>query len=416
MVNRIRQGARQALTVAGVALCAASPAAAQTGLCGGVGVGGTWIGGTEAASDLAKADAAREQMALVLMRNEHVALFSVSEPAEIRVEAQARGNGDPMIDLRDAAGRIFLSDDDSGGDSAARGEIVLAPGTYCLSTRSFNGTAMTAFVRIGRTEHTALTPGIDAAFAEDGAAGCGPDTPATDLADGPIDALIAGAGLSVTGSADAVPFWRFVLAAPAQVSLTATNSNADPMLSLYDASGDIVAENDDFDGLDSRIDFGDALAAGSYCIGVRALSDSTLPITVAVAAYDPDAALVNLYDRGDAGPSLNGSHPVNDLGVLSSRLRHDAQTSDRNSWFSVVVEQAGVLLVEAVANGQGDPTLVLYDDFGRLVAQNDDNGTNLDSLILTRVQPGTYLVGVRQVGTATQGLIRLLFERYVAVP
>ena len=70
---------------AGLALTAALPAAAQTGLCGGVGDTGTWIGGTEAASDVATASAAMEQMALVLMRNEYVALFTVSAGTDVRV-------------------------------------------------------------------------------------------------------------------------------------------------------------------------------------------------------------------------------------------------------------------------------------------------------------------------------------------
>ena len=71
------------------------------------------------------------------------------------------------------------------------------------------------------------------------------------------------------------------------------------------------------------------------------------------------------------------------------------------------------MLIEAVTNGQGDPSLVLFDDFGRQVAFNDDNGESYDSLVTTRVVPGTYLVGVRQLGEGTQALTRMLFERYV---
>ena len=66
-----------------------------------------------------------------------------------------------------------------------------------------------------------------------------------------------------------------------------------------------------------------------------------------------------------------------------------------------------------MTNGQGDPTLVLFDDFGREIAYNDDNGSSLDSLLTARVMPGTYLVGVRQLSEGTQALTRMLFERYV---
>jgi hypothetical protein len=44
---------------------------------------------------------------------------------------------------------------------------------------------------------------------------------------------------------------------------------------------------------------------------------------------------------------------------------------------------------------------------------NDDAGDALNSLLTARVQTGTYLVGVKQVGDSAQGFIRLLMERYV---
>ena len=71
------------------------------------------------------------------------------------------------------------------------------------------------------------------------------------------------------------------------------------------------------------------------------------------------------------------------------------------------------MLLEAVANGNGDPVAYLYDDIGRLVSMNDDNGESYDSMIAARVLPGTYLLGVRQFDENAQGLIRLVMERYV---
>ncbi len=71
------------------------------------------------------------------------------------------------------------------------------------------------------------------------------------------------------------------------------------------------------------------------------------------------------------------------------------------------------MLVEAIDQGQGDPVLLMYDDLGRQVGYNDDNDGSLDSLLTVRVQPGTYLVAVRQLDGQTQGLIRMVFERYV---
>jgi hypothetical protein len=82
----------------------------------------------------------------------------------------------------------------------------------------------------------------------------------------------------------------------------------------------------------------------------------------------------------------------------------------------VEIPVAGLLLVEAVTNGMGDPVLVLFDDFGRKIAYNDDFGEGLDSQLTARVLPGTYLVGVRQLSSGQQALTRVLFERYVPAP
>ena len=135
----------------------AMPAAAQSGLCGGAGDNGQWIGGSEQSSDISTAGNYMEQMALVLMSNEYVALFNVSQPTDVRVEAAGRGGGDPVIDLRDAGGSIILSDDDSGGEGNSLGQMTLNPGTYCLSMTSYDGSPMTGFVRVGRPEHEGLT-------------------------------------------------------------------------------------------------------------------------------------------------------------------------------------------------------------------------------------------------------------------
>jgi hypothetical protein len=408
----LKLGVTSALLL-GIAL----PAAAQTGLCGGPGDNGQWIGGTEEASDISTASAALEQMALVLMNNEYVALFSVSQPTAVRVEAEGRGAGDTVIDLRDAAGTIVLSDDDSGGNGASRGEIDLAPGTYCLSMKSYDGAPMTGFVRVGRLEHEALTDGMMAVDPVEepytDAAYCDWASVTNFLSDGPIDATLTSGGVSVTGSVNDVANWGFSLAAPAAITITAENESADPYITLYDEYGSYLSENDDFDGLNSRIEMIQPLPAGNYCISMSALTDTSMPITVSVTGYDAVAGMIGMYDRGEASPPLDGSYPVTALGDIGNRLRQDVTSTGVTTWYSLDVNEAGLLLVEAVTNNIGDPTLVLFDDFGRQIAFNDDNGTSLDSLLTARVMPGTYLVGVRQLSEGTSVLTRLLFERYV---
>lgn len=421
---------RTLITAAGLAATVALPAAAQTGLCGGAGVNGQWIGGSESASDVSTTGDAMQQMALVLMQNEYVALFTVSSPTGVRMEAQGRGAGDPVIDLRNADGMIILSDDDSGGDGASRAEATLDPGTYCLSMASYDGSPMTGFVRVGRLEHEPLTPGTASPPPADTSTlptistnTTGPTQPPGETCDisrvssyfaggGAIDGSLDN-GTSLTASVDQIAYHAFTLAAASPITITAENSSADPVIVLYDAAGNYLADNDDFDGLNSRIDMTSALQPGSYCIAVTALSDTALPITVTVLGFDPMAALIASYERGEASPPLDGSYPINMLGTLDGRMRQDIQTTDATTWFAFDVEVGGLVLVEAISNGVGDPIIVLYDDFGRLVTENDDYGGTLDSLMVARVLPGTYLAGVRQLNEGETGLIRMLFERYI---
>ncbi|MFA8441582.1 PPC domain-containing protein [Yoonia sp.] len=384
---------------AALLLGGATPALAQD-ICGGFGNNGQWIGGDEASSDIATADTYREQMALVLGGNEYVSLFTLSAPTDVRVEAEGRGSGDPVIDLLDSSGGIILSDDDSGGNAASRAETTLDAGTYCMSMRSYDGGPMTAFVRIGRQEQEPLTDGIDTGG---GSAQTGSCESAT-----PFGAL----GTSVSASANETPYWSFELDSPTAITITAENESADPVITLYGPGETYIDENDDYDGLNSRLDVTNDLAAGTYCLGVRALSDDSAPITINISGYDPAEALQALYARGEAAPPLDGSVPVTDLGELTSRVRQDVQATEDVTWFSLDFADAGLLVVEAIANGNSDPWLVVYDDLGRQVGLNDDYGDGLDSLIAARLQAGTYIVGVRQYGGG-QGFIRLLAERYV---
>ncbi|MEL6683362.1 MAG: ABC transporter substrate-binding protein, partial [Pseudomonadota bacterium] len=310
-----------ALTLIGFA----SPVLAQNDLCGGSGANGQWIGGDQESSDIATAENFQEQMALVLGGNEYVSLFSLSEPTEVRVEAAGRGSGDPIIDLLGEDGSVILSDDDSGGNGASRAETFLEAGTYCMSLRSYDGGAMTAFVRVGRQDQQPLTEGISVSSNDEGRidGSCETATP------------LGGLASSATASAAETPFWSFTLEDPAPVSIIAENEDADPVITLYGPDEDYIDENDDFDGLNARISVSTPLDPGTYCIGVEALSDSGAPITVSVDLYDPEAELAALYDRGEAAPPLGDSSIITDLGVLERRLVQPVEASIDAIWFSL---------------------------------------------------------------------------------
>lgn len=389
-----------AMFLATTALAAPATAQDQCGL-----EGGQWIGGGQENSDISAADTHREQMALVLSGNAHVSLFSLSSPTNVRIEAQGRGNGDPAIELLDGAGNLIADDDDSGGGGASRLELSLNPGEYCVSTVSYDGSPMTAFVRVGRQEQEPLTAGVEAGYSGGPASGitC-EDAPSI----GALDGMISG-----SATAAQTRMWQFTLPFDAPVSITAENEAADPTILLTDAAGEYIGENDDYDGLNSRIDVTQPLAAGDYCLEVDALSDPDQPITVTVDIYDPQAALASLYNRGEAAPPLDGTVPLTELGTLESRLRSDVPITPDATWMRFSMPEAGLVLIEALGTGEAsDPWIALYDDLGRQIGLNDDYGDGLNSQITARVNAGDYLLAVKQVGDGT-GFVRLLAERYV---
>ncbi|MBS1301934.1 DVUA0089 family protein [Loktanella sp. SALINAS62] len=397
-------------------LCSATPVFAQNPNCAGSGGSGVWIGGTAENSDIATIDSFAEQMALVLNGNQYASVFTLSAPATTRIEAQGRGNGDPVLALFGPDGVEILTDDDSGGGGAARAEVDLDPGTYCAIVRSYDNAPMTAFVRIGRDDTEALTDGTDDTPFQPtnppGAeqAGCDASESFGTLAQN-------GAPLSVDAAAADGGILRFDLTEPMAITITASNEDADPLIRLNGPDGASLGENDDYDGLNARLDMTDPLAPGTYCIGLDALGDPTLPITVAVTAYDPAAALQALYARGDAAPPMDDSYPITELGVLENTLQKDIDTSGDTTWFSVTMPESGLILTEAnsIATATGDPWLVMFDAAGRKIAQNDDAGMDTNALMTARVAAGTYLIGLKQIGGG-QAWVRLLMERFIPAP
>ncbi|SHF51218.1 hypothetical protein SAMN05444339_10772 [Loktanella atrilutea] len=398
---------RYLIPISASLLLTATTLCAQSRPCDDAG----WLGGSEESSDVATRDTFVEQMALVLNANTFVGRFTLSAPHDIRVEAAGRANGDPTLTLFAEDGSQVATDDDSGGNGAARIETALETGSYCAVVRSFDDSPMTAFVRVGRQDMEPLTPGMDTP-----AAATEPADVTNSCVEAPDLGTMTDAPLQNSGSAQEVPFIRFTLDAPAQITVTAENAEADPKLILTGPDGGTIGENDDYEGLNARLDVSTDLPPGTYCIALQAIGDSSLPIDVAVSVFDPIAALADLYARGEAAPPLDGSVAVTDLGTLPSQLIKDLRVGSDAEWFSLTLDASGLLLVEAIAAGSGgDPWLVLFDSLGRQIAQNDDEGQGTDARVTARVQAGTYVIGVKQVGDQT-GFVRLLAERYVKAP
>jgi hypothetical protein len=384
------------------------------------------MGGNPLASDIATANAALAMIGMpVLPDGATVGLFSVSAPMMVRVEAAPSETGDTVLEVYDADGTLMVTDDDSGGGFSSRAELELPEGEYCLLTRGFAGAGVTADLQVSRLDQPALTVGLAGGFSGTegrapfvGIQPCFADTDAAALGTGPLDAVLAQGGATATNTVAATPYYRFTLSSPQSLTIRAENPQADPYIYIFDAAGNLIDENDDYESLNSRIDFTMPLAAGSYCIGMRALSNPNLPVTIRVAGFDADAMAAEQYANGETPPPADGSvYPVTQLGALPSTSVRDTRViGGQAAWFHITVETPGLLLVTADEVTDSDPMVALFDARGRLIARNDDANESLNSEMVARLEPGSYMLAVQQYSTSYQGVIRLGLQRFVPAP
>ncbi|MEM7722544.1 MAG: DVUA0089 family protein [Pseudomonadota bacterium] len=405
-------------SVAAAALVfAAGPVLAQEVTCGGAAEGAAWIAGAADGSNIATAVTALSTTLSAAEHGDAATLFSLSQPMDIRVEAQGQGLiGDPLLALYDAGGTLVALDDDSGSNLASRVELDLQPGDYCLVVEGFAGSAVEADVQVSRLDMTALTEGLAGGFAGTldlppfvGIQPCLATTEARPLGSGAIDENLAqGQAVTDRNTVTDVPYYRFTITTPQAVSIRAQNQDADPYIYLFDGEGSLLAENDDTDGLNSRIVMTDPLSPGSYCIGMRALSDPDLPVTVSVNGFSQAQADQERFASADAAPGPGSSYPVSDAGALGDVSLRDIQVpGDRAQFVRFTVQMPGVYVITADEINDSDPWVRLFDRAGNLIGDNDDANGTLNSELVIRLEAGSYTLGVRQYSSDYNGMIRV---------
>ena len=202
-----------------------------------------------------------------------------------------------------------------------------------------------------------------------------------------------------------------------------SNALPDPVLSLYNSSGTLIATNDDW-----RMDIGSAfMEQNGYAPGNPAES-ATLQQDLPAGAYTmvvtgknitQGISLAEVYEL--YGPGLNSK-----LGNVSGRGFVGTGEDVLISGFivgdvgsaTVVVRALGPSLASfGVSEPLGDPILTIHDSKGSIIATNDNwhDGNNaldvernglappntLDSAIVLRLPPGAYTAVVRGANGAT---------------
>lgn len=214
----------------------------------------------------------------------------------------------------------------------------------------------------------------------------------------PVGGFIQG---SIDSSGDS-DWYRITLAAGQTYTFsTILGSLRDSILILRDASGAVIAQNDDANAsqLFSEITF-TAPTAGTYYLDVTGFGTSTgsfwltstAPVADAIAA---SAASTTTLTVGAAATS----------GTIDANGDHD--------WFAVQLV-AGQTYLFTTANTGGandvDTTLMLRSASGQLLAYNDDSVGTYSRIRFTATTSGTFYLDVGAWGNAESGAYRVHAE------
>ena len=180
------------------------------------------------------------------------------------------------------------------------------------------------------------------------------------------------------------------------IALKSSEAEVDTYLRLYDASGNLIAENDDFGGtFNSSVNI--ELQAGTYAFSAAGYNDAeignysaTVNVEEVTGNQDDDTIIVDLNSkgRGRVEATLNADQPT--------YLAFEALNSGRTT-------------VRTAALTQGiDTVMRVLDSSGNVVATNDDYGRGLNSRVnFTAIAGEVYTVEVAEYN-GNEGDFRLI--------
>jgi len=279
---------------------------------------------------------------------------------------------DPLLQVLNPEGIEIDNDDDDGvGLNSFLEFTAPTDGTYTIVVNSFNGQPESTF-----TLAVELPEGI----------GSDSDDEAAPAANG--------SGLSVgdtiMDSADGISSFAIDLLVNQTITISLASEVFDPKIEVLDASGTLLAEDDDGgEGLNSLLDF-TAPAAGMYSIVVTAFGGNpqgefTLELSGEIPEVTPDTPDVDSTEEGLAiGDAITGS-------------------ADGDTLFEINLVQDQVITISLVSE-VFDPKIEVLDASGALLAEDDDGGEGLNSLLdFTAPAADVYSIVVTAFGGDPQG-------------
>lgn len=221
-----------------------------------------------------------------------------------------------------------------------------------------------------------------------------------------ITAAEAPLSLSLTTSAATNPYAIFRVTGDMQALRLEAQSQGDPALRLETPEGDLLAENDDAVGLDSRIE--QSVGPGDYCVMLMPIGAPDMTATVALSRPEMPALLADPVDTTiTACTPDTPAEPWAD-GPLEAALPVRREVAGGVAYLRFTLQSGTPLTLRATSEAL-DPTMVLFDATGAQVAANDDaDGLNA-RLDFPAGLTGDYCLGVAPI-SAGEGVIAVTAE------
>lgn len=396
----------------------AAPAAPEALTCGIYSSTG-WFGESAEGSDLSTSDAALNQTLNLPAGKKAVLAFKVGAAGSgMRIELAPQDSSDPTLQILNASGELVGSNDDYGSGLGSRVEADLAAGNYCAVIEEVNNAAMVVNARASRYDQPALIADGGGETSSTIAA-CTSTTEAQPFSEAALSAAVSSGRVNLGVQVPGTKYLRLELAEPTPLVFRATANGPDPQIALFDGTGSLIAQNDDAEDLNSRLDFPDALAAGTYCLGVSSVNDAPGRIDVSAEKLDRASYLRAAFERGEIPPTAGSGFTAEPLDLKSTQPTV-ALLGNAAAWYELNVEEETVLIVNAYGQMAGiDTKLRLFGPNGQMIEEIDDVEGSTDARIGPRLfQPGRYSVALMKVGSSDGGVgatrpVMISTERFV---
>ncbi len=294
-------------------------------------------------------------------------------------------NFDALLELYTPEGRVLVRDDDTGvGLNAQIGGVRLRDsGTYRIIARSYSANAVGAYelelqsggaVGNARTrQQAALTLGQ-------------PSTAQIASAEGDL--------------------WTFTAQESVILTIAMSSDDFDALLSLYAPDGELLQVNDDGGvGTNAQIDFFRVPQTGTYTVWARSYDSS------ATGAYSLTVALSSDFTTQGGGSDSGAATPLDTADMRYGDSINGSIRAGGNAEYTFTGSTGDIVTI-ALNSRDFDAFLELYGPGGQMIAQDDDGGSGLNSLIRAfRLNSnGVHTIRARSFNNRSSGAFTLTLE------